>query len=218
MTNHENSSARLEMGQHQHGKRRGSRALRSHAVAAASIVTLGLGFVVAAAPASSAASASVKTPALLQAANTTQYGEILTNSHGFSLYGLSDESGGKLACVGKCLQAWPPMLVATSVTKISLGPGVTGVIGFVKRSATTKQVTFDGFPVYTFIKGTAAGQAHGEGISAFGGTWGLLRASSLVTAAPAPAPTTTTTAPAPTGMTTTTTAAPTTTTTAQSAY
>jgi predicted lipoprotein with Yx(FWY)xxD motif len=44
----------------------------------------------------------------------------------------------------------------------------------------TKQVTFDGCPLYTFVKDTGAGQTHGEGIVAFGGTWGLLRASSLI--------------------------------------
>jgi len=131
-------------------------------------------------------------PAFLQAANVGTFGQVLANSHGFTLYGLSDENGGKLACTGKCLQFWPPALVSTGVTKVSLGAGVTGAIGFVTRSATTKQVTFDGYPLYTFVKDTGAGQAHGEGVSAFGGTWGLLRASSLIVPAKTAALTTTT--------------------------
>jgi len=129
----------------------------------------------------------------LQAANVTGFGEILTNAHGFSLYGLSDEFGGKLACTGECLKFWPPVLVRKSVTKVSLGAGVTGEIGFVARSATTKQVTFDGYPLYTFVKDSGAGQTHGEGVAAFGGTWGVLRASSLILPAKAAAPSTTST-------------------------
>jgi predicted lipoprotein with Yx(FWY)xxD motif len=153
----------------------------------------------------------------LQAADVAGFGEVLTNSRGFSLYGLSNELGGKLACIGKCLQFWPPVLVGKKVKKVSLGAGVSGEVGFVTRSATTKQVTFDGYPLYTFVKDTAAGQAHGEGLSAFGGTWGLIRASSLVLPAAAPSTTTTTAASTTTttvASTTTTTAASTTTTTA----
>jgi predicted lipoprotein with Yx(FWY)xxD motif len=160
---------------------------------------LAFGSLVGAAPSSSAAPVSAHDPALLQAANVAGFGEILTNAHGFSLYGLSDEFGGKLACKGQCLQFWPPVLVSTSATKVSLGAGVAGEIGFVARSATTKQVTFDGYPLYTFLKDSGAGQTHGEGVAAFGGTWGLLRASSLILPAKGAASKSTTTTTAASG-------------------
>jgi predicted lipoprotein with Yx(FWY)xxD motif len=143
----------------------------------------------------------------LKAGNVSGFGEILTNAHGFSLYGLSDEFGGKLACTGECLKFWPPVLVSKSATKVSLGAGVTGEIGFVARSATTKQVTFDGYPLYTFVKDSGPGQKHGEGVVAFGGTWGLLRASSLILPAKAAAATSTTSTTAASMSTTSTTAA-----------
>jgi len=184
--------ARLDLGTNQTGTGRSRRALFSYVAAATGLVTLALGSVVAVAPVSAATLVSAGDPAFLQAANVGTFGQVLTNSHGFTLYGLSDENGGKLACTGKCLQFWPPALVSTSVMKVSLGAGVTGAIGFVSRSATTKQVTFDGYPLYTFVKDTGAGQAHGEGISAFGGTWGLLRASSLIVPAKTAAATETT--------------------------
>lgn len=196
MTSQARSSggARLDLDQDQRGTRRSRRARLTHVAAAAGVVALALGSLVAAAPATSAAPVNTQDPALLQATNVGTFGQILTNSHGSSLYGLSNEIGGKLACTGKCLQVWPPVLVSTNVTKVSLGAGVTGEVGFVTRSATTKQVTFDGYPLYTFVKDTGAGQTHGEGIVAFGGTWGLLRASSLIIPAKSAAPTTTTTA------------------------
>jgi predicted lipoprotein with Yx(FWY)xxD motif len=186
--------AHLDQDTHQRGTGQARRALFAHLAAATGVVTLALGSLVALAPASAATVMNAADPAYLQAASVGTFGEVLTNSHGVSLYGLSNENGGKLACTGKCLQFWPPALVSTSVMKVSLGAGVTGATGFVTRSATTKQVTFDGYPLYTFIKDTGAGQAHGEGISAFGGTWGLLRASSLIIPAKTASPTTTTTA------------------------
>ena len=189
----------LELGKAQEGAGRSHRALLARVAVATGTVALAFGSLVGAAPASSAAPVSAHDPALLQAANVAGFGEILTNAHGFTLYGLSDEFGGKLACTGKCLQFWPPVLVSRSATKVSLGAGVEGEIGFVARSATTKQVTFDGYPLYTFVKDTGAGQTHGEGVVAFGGTWGPLRASSLILPAKAAAPTSPTSTTAASG-------------------
>jgi predicted lipoprotein with Yx(FWY)xxD motif len=200
----------LDLGNNHKGRGRSHRALLARVAATTVTVALAFGSLVGAASSSSAATASAHDPALLQAASVARFGEILTNAHGFSLYGLSNELGGKLACTGECLKFWPPVLVSKGTSKVSLGAGVTGKVGFVARSATTKQVTFDGYPLYTFVKDTAPGQTHGEGVAAFGGTWGLLRASSLILPAKAGAPSTSTTAAA----TTTTTVPPTTTTTA----
>ena len=216
--------ALLDLGKDHEGTGRSHRALIARAAATTATVALAFGSLVGAAQSSSAAPAIAHAPALLKEGSVPAFGEILTNAHGFSLYGLSNEFGGKLACKGECLEFWPPMLVSKSTTKVSFGAGVAGEIGFVARSATTKQVTFDGYPLYTFVKDTAAGQTHGEGVVAFGGTWGLMRVSSLILPTKAAAPaaaTTTTAAPAP-AATTTTTAAPspasTTTTTAASGY
>ncbi|HUC15412.1 MAG TPA: hypothetical protein VMS00_13255 [Acidimicrobiales bacterium] len=182
----------LGLGKDQEGRGRSHGALRGRVAAATWTAALAFGSLVAVAPASSAAPVSKQGPAVLLAANLAGFGEVLTNSHGRTVYGLSDEFGGKLACTGQCLQFWPPVVVSTSATKVSLGAGVTGEIGFVARGAMGKQVTFDGYPLYTFVKDTGAGQTHGEGVSAFGGTWGLLRASSLIIPAKAASTTTTT--------------------------
>ncbi|HET9058643.1 MAG TPA: hypothetical protein VFN61_01885 [Acidimicrobiales bacterium] len=117
------------------------------------------------------------------------------NSRGFSLYTLSN-SANKMVCTGKCLSFWPPVVVSKSTTHIDLGPGVTGEVGFLPLTKTTKEVTFDGYPLYTFVKDTGPGQSHGEGVVAFGGTWELIRPAALVAPATkaAASGTTTTTA------------------------
>ena len=113
------------------------------------------------------------------------YGHILADAAGDSLYVLSAEAHGKVVCKGACLKIWPPLLVPTAVKKVALGAGVKGKIGFVARSPKEKQVTFNGYPLYTFKADTKPGQANGEGIVHFGGTWFLANPAATTTAATA---------------------------------
>ncbi len=169
-----------------------ARSLRVATATAAGLCLAVAGPLVAAASPASAASHG-----LLDVGHAGRYGAVLTNAAGDSLYTL-DNSQGKQVCTGRCLGFWPPVVVSRSTTHVDLGPGVTGQVGFMPLNSKSKLVTFDGYPLYTFIKDTKAGQANGEGVVAFGGTWELLRPSALVaapaaSAAAAAAPKTTTT-------------------------
>jgi predicted lipoprotein with Yx(FWY)xxD motif len=118
--------------------------------------------------------------AQLQAANITGFSGVLEANTSLTYYVLSDEVGGTLHCTGQCLSSWPPLLVgsATTAAEVSLGAGVDGKIGFVTRSATQKQVTFNSYPVYTFSGDTGPNQSNGQGITEPGGaTWHLVDAS-----------------------------------------
>ncbi len=126
---------------------------------------------------------AARAPRFLEVLAVPGYGKVLGNAKHFSLYVLSSERGAKKACAGKCLSIWPPLLVAATAKSVSLGAGVTGHVGFVKRSATAKQVTLNGYPLFYFAKDTGPGQSHGEGIVAFGGTWTLVRPSAKTAAA-----------------------------------
>jgi len=119
----------------------------------------------------------------LQATTVKPYTGILANAKRHSLYALSNESKGKLHCTGMCLTYWPPLLVSSSTKSVTVGKGVKGKIGFVKRSSTTKQVTFNGFPLYRYSGDTGAGQVSGEAIAADGGTWYLVSAAATTTSA-----------------------------------
>jgi predicted lipoprotein with Yx(FWY)xxD motif len=106
-----------------------------------------------------------------------KYGSVLADRAGTTLYMLSTEAGGKLHCTSRsCITNWPPLLVSKGV-KVEIAAGVKGKIGTVARSATTRQVTFNGYPVYGFIGDSGKGQTNGEKIVAFGGTWYMLRPS-----------------------------------------
>ena len=123
-------------------------------------------------------SASGATSPTLKSASVPGFSGALVNHSSKTLYVLSSEKGAKIKCKSSCLSAWPPLLVKRSVTKVALGAHVDGKIGFVTRSATMKQVTFNSFPLYTYSGDTGSLQSNGEGIVALGGTWYLVKASS----------------------------------------
>jgi predicted lipoprotein with Yx(FWY)xxD motif len=144
----------------------------------------------------------------LQERRVGRYGEVLSNSVGYSLYVLSTESTGKLHCTSKtCVDNWRPLLVAKNA-KITAGSGVKGSISHVTRG-TKWQVTYNLWPVYTFIGDSGPAQSNGEKIVAFGGTWYLVHAAATTNSGtpvkkPGGGGTTTTTTTRPGGTTTTT--------------
>jgi predicted lipoprotein with Yx(FWY)xxD motif len=151
----------------------------------------------------------------IESANVPHFAGALVNQSSHALYVLSSERGAKLKCTGSCLATWIPLEVATSTKSVSLGAGVKGMIGFVVRGKSKKQVTFNSYPLYSFVGDSGPRQSHGESLKADGGTWTLVRSKATSAAATpfsASASGTTTTTKPPT--TTTTSPPPTTTTTA----
>ncbi len=118
----------------------------------------------------------------LQKITVKPYSGILANAKRHTFYVLSAEKGGKLHCKSACTPIWPPFLVKSSITSVSIGAGVAGKVGFIKRSSTMKQVTYNGYPVYNFSGDNGPGQVNGQGIAADGGTWHLVNASARTAA------------------------------------
>ena len=119
----------------------------------------------------------------LEVVQVPGHGAALANARGDTVYSLTSEKGAKLTCAGRCATIWPPLVVARAVAHVRVGAGVQGRIGFVRRSATTKQVTYNGYPLYGFVGDKGPRQDHGEGIVNFGGTWALVRPGARTVAA-----------------------------------
>ncbi len=101
----------------------------------------------------------------------TKYGTILVTSTGMTLYMNTGDTPTSTVCTtaSGCTPIWPPL---TTTGTPSAGSGVNaGMLGSFTRPGGSLQVTYDGHPLYTFVKDTAAGQVTGEGITHFGGTW-----------------------------------------------
>jgi predicted lipoprotein with Yx(FWY)xxD motif len=131
-----------------------------------------------------AAVAGGPAPTVKTSANKTLSETLVVNPAGRTLYALSPETTHHLLCrEAYCLEVWPPLILPHGA-KLRAGKGVEGKLGLLRRSGGRMQVTLRGKPLYRFSEDRKAGEARGEGLETFGGTW------HAVTAAATPAPAT----------------------------
>jgi len=155
------------------------------------------------APASSApaagSSASASTTGTVITTHAGSAGAFLTNGSGRTVYLWAKDGMNMSACSGACAAAWPAVPATGTLT--ATGGAKASDLGTITRSDGTKQVTYDGHPLYYFVGDSAAGQTNGQGSDNFGAQWWLvassgakITASDTATAAaanaPAPAPST----------------------------
>jgi predicted lipoprotein with Yx(FWY)xxD motif len=113
--------------------------------------------------------------------------EVLTGTKAHTLYALTDpdETSFFYCTSSGCLKNWVPLLTKGAPT--TSGDAKASLLGTVKRSGIGTQVTYDGFPVYTFIEDTAAGTESGENLPGpygFGQQWQDLTPAGAFNATP----------------------------------
>jgi len=129
-------------------------------------------------------------PTVKSSANAALGERIVVDGHGRTLYELRPETSHHFLChkADSCFGAWPPLTVASKHAKLTAGHGVHGKLAVVHHDGVW-QVTLAGHPLYRFAGDSSAGDAGGQGIQSFGGTWHVV---SLGAATPNSAPTDTT--------------------------
>jgi predicted lipoprotein with Yx(FWY)xxD motif len=129
------------------------------------LVLLGLAVAGAGSPPGAGPSAGPPGSAMLKT-TTINGATVLTNGKGLTLYWFAPDTPARSVCNGACAQYWPPV-----TGKPTAGPGVTGRLGTITRSDGSKQATYDGHPLYTYVADTAPGQANGNNLNLNGGLW-----------------------------------------------
>ncbi|MCE8039419.1 hypothetical protein [Halomonas sp. MCCC 1A11062] len=102
------------------------------------------------------------------------FGRYLTNQNGKSLYMFEqDEQGGEYStCYETCAIAWPPY---TTEEAPAAGEHVDAErLGTIERDDGTRQVTYDGWPLYFFARDVYPSDALGQGMDHMGGRWYLI--------------------------------------------
>ena len=116
-------------------------------------------------------------------------GSTLVDSIGRTLYFADQEAGGQVKCTGDCATFWLPLTVPTG-TIPSAGAGVGGSLAVIDRPDGSRQVTYDGKPLYSFTHDGGAGTALGNGFrDSFGGVEFLWHVAVASGSAPTPADT-----------------------------
>ncbi len=96
-------------------------------------------------------------------------GKVLVDSEGMTLYYFQKDQGGKSACYGPCEAGWPPL---TTEGAPQAGEGaMASKLGTTKRKDGTVQVTYNNWPLYTFVEDKKPGEDNGTDSKAFGASW-----------------------------------------------
>lgn len=106
---------------------------------------------------------------IVSAAKVGDLGTILVTSEGLTLYDFHKDKGSQSACYGACAAAWPPLL--TEGNPQAQGPADRSMLGTTERKDGTLQVTYKGWPLYTYAGDQGPGEANGNDISQYGAQW-----------------------------------------------
>jgi predicted lipoprotein with Yx(FWY)xxD motif len=107
-------------------------------------------------------------------------GTVLVNSKGRTLYMFVRDKRKKVTCVGSCAAAWPPVKLAKGSKPVAAGKAKAALLGSDKDPAGGRVVTYNKWPLYTYVGDTAPGQAKGQALNLNGGLWYVLSPSGKV--------------------------------------
>jgi predicted lipoprotein with Yx(FWY)xxD motif len=111
-----------------------------------------------------ATSATHSTTPVVKTVHSAKFGAVLVNARGRTLYRYTLDSKGVNRCTGDatCAKYWPQLLVKAGA-KPTGGAGIqASLLSTIKAKNGMRQVTYAGFPLYTFAGDTKAGQVNGE--------------------------------------------------------
>ncbi len=100
-------------------------------------------------------------------AQSAGLGTIVVDGKGFTLYRFDKDSAEPSAshCTGACATLWPPAPAASAGTAKGIDHKL---LGTVTRTDGTKQLTLNGWPLYTYSPDGTPGATNGQGVD---GTW-----------------------------------------------
>ncbi len=113
----------------------------------------------------------------LMVSESEEYGPYLTDGNGRAVYLFTTDtqgqggSGAEVSCEGECLDAWPPLYTQGDP---QAGEGVdSSLLGTTEHEGQT-MVTYNGWPLYYFVRDEGSGDTAGQNIEGFGGEWYLV--------------------------------------------
>ena len=160
-----------------------TRTLRISFAALLIAVVVGAGAALAGA-ASTTTAAKAKPPTLKL--RKTGLGKILVDKKGLTLYAFGHDKKNKSRCTGQCANFWPP---ASSPAKPTVASGIAkSKLKVIKRSDGTRQLSYNGHPLYRYVGDGKPGDTNGENVTAFGGIWDVLSKAGKTVTKPPSAP------------------------------
>jgi predicted lipoprotein with Yx(FWY)xxD motif len=98
----------------------------------------------------------------------SQYGPILADGRDHTIYLFTQDRSVTSTCYGRCAAVWPPVLTHGAPGRAGRLPGV---LSTTRRRNGTRQVTYDGHPLYYYTGDVTPGAILCQNVDEFGGTW-----------------------------------------------
>ena len=119
--------------------------------------------------ASKPASSTTSEGAPITVGTAAGVGKVLVDANGLTLYYFQKDQNGESACYGPCEKGWPPL---RTEGKPQAGEGaMASKLGTTERKDGAMQVTYAGWPLYTFVEDKKPGEDNGTDSKAFGASW-----------------------------------------------
>jgi len=139
-------------------------------------------FVLAAGGSATSARSSVAANSAISVRQTS-LGKTLTDANGRTLYLFAGDKPdvSNLSSAGRAF--WPPF--TSAIKPSATGGALAHEIGSVNGTSRTRQLTYNGHPLYYFVGDHQPGQTAGQGLNQFGAYWYVLStAGTAITSAP----------------------------------
>ncbi len=117
---------------------------------------------------------TVQASARFSTANVSGLGTVLVDGKGRTVYILTKNGRTNVPCsdASGCTAVWPDLPLKGGAMAAKAGTGLTSsLLSTKKLSDGETYPTYNGWLMYEYTGDSGPGQANGEGITSFGGTW-----------------------------------------------
>jgi predicted lipoprotein with Yx(FWY)xxD motif len=114
------------------------------------------------------------TTVVISTRSIPKLGTVLVNSAGRTLYMFAPDKQTKVTCLHSCAAVWPPVKLPKGAKPVAEGKAKPALLGSDPNPAGGRVVTYNHWPLYTYVVDTSPGQAKGQALNLNGGLWYVL--------------------------------------------
>jgi predicted lipoprotein with Yx(FWY)xxD motif len=119
----------------------------------------------------SASSGSSGPSTTISSESVKDLGTILVNSEGKTLYVFKPDNAKKVTCTGSCAAVWPPVKLGAGAKPAPSGDVKGSMLSSDPNPAGGRVVTYNGWPLYTYVTDNGVGSVRGQALNLNGGLW-----------------------------------------------
>lgn len=131
-------------------------------------------------PSGGAGSGTSSGPVALKTGKVAGLGTVLVDGSGRTVYVFAPDKAKKVTCVSSCASVWPPAKLSSGTKASASGQVKSSLLGSDPNPSGGRVVTYNGWPLYTYVTDTAPGAAHGQALNSSGGLWYVISPSGKV--------------------------------------